>query len=984
MLTVGPAFAQSADSDALRRLQEENAALRRRLAEVEGKAQPAQPAAAQSASTSTAPAARPSIAAEPADKDTLILSPFVVKEDKDFGYLKTNSATATKIGTEIQKVPLSISVISEDFIKDTGMKDIQDVLRYQASSAGDTKMGILQPGTSFTPSGAFTTRGFPINSRLRNGILRYNAYNLDNVERVEVIKGPAAVFFGGAFPGGVINYVTKQPSFSKIPTNITYSYGGYDTRIGSERATLDHNEVLSDKAAIRIVGAWDHGIGDERFEFQNGFSFNAGLTLVPLKSGKLRIAIEGEKLARQRNQDDFSWQLPDQYFKDYANPPAALIAISGVADAAAYRARILSAAGTWIADVRNAANDQTIPLWTQALQRGAYYTDKAGNRIHDEKFNYYGQGSYQDEEVSNFGITTDLAAFSWLDVRHNYTSYQTRYNRVFSAALPLADGIRFNQLGQVAATMQGYDQDAYYHQLDLVFKKAMANFDNKLLVGGLYGKSYASFTGSNNLGRGTFPYYGSLPGAFDKPDEGYVSPIPENLRAQAAPIGSTNAGARYDLEFLRNRAGTIITPQQIFSEYDPGIHVSPDIRRIAIVDRALVDHSRPTRKEWYLNWQGTTLNDRLTIFAGYRHESQSTLGVGQIVSANPPWFTVEDNALVNIPEALWPVYGLSAVFSRPRETIGTSKMGGFSYELTKNVNVYASYSQTFLPPGVQYQGGDTNPVDITTRALLLGKDPVAEMTRINGQGFFTENVNEKGKNIEFGVKVATEDNKLVGTLSVYRVQRLNRTIDDPTKQVNEPLNYLANGTFNRVLRWFSNSADQQTEGVEFEGVWSPVRNFQSVVSGSWMWQAKTLRDPSLEPNSTTSALAQQQAGIVKALVLSNRIPFAPEYRFNVFNKYTFTENFIGEHGRGLSLGLGLRYASEIVIANDLNTNSQKGGLTAGDYVVFQTNISYPFELLGYKMSGTLNVDNLTNKDYSEGGFNLSPPRSYTFTIGMKF
>ena len=200
MLTVASVSGQTADSDALRRLQEENAALRKRLATLEGQAQPAAPAAP--APTAGQPAAAPStsMAAEPVDKDVLVLSPFEVKSDKDYGYLKTNSATATKIGTEIQKVPLNISVISEEFIKDTNMKDIQDVLRYQSSSAGDGKMGIIQPATGFTPSGIMTLRGFPINSRLRNGLLRYNAYTLDNVERVEVIKGPAAVFFGNAFP----------------------------------------------------------------------------------------------------------------------------------------------------------------------------------------------------------------------------------------------------------------------------------------------------------------------------------------------------------------------------------------------------------------------------------------------------------------------------------------------------------------------------------------------------------------------------------------------------------------------------------------------------------------------------------------------------------------------------------------------------------------------------------------------------------------
>jgi outer membrane receptor protein involved in Fe transport len=981
MLAVGPAFAQTAGSDSLRKLQEENAALRRRLAELEGaKAQPApQPAAAQPASAPVAD--RPSMAAEPTDKDVLVLSPFQVKQDKDYGYLKTNSATATRIGTEIQQVPLNISVISEDFIKDTNMRDIQDVLRYTASTAGDTKMGILQPATGFTPSGNMSMRGFPINSRLRNGLIRYNAYNLDNVERVELIKGPAAIFFGNAYPGGVINYITKQASFSKIPTSITYSYGGYDTRIGTERVTLDHNSVLSDKAALRITGAWDHALGDARFEFQNGYSVNANMAFVPLKSGKLKIAVEGEVLRRQRNQDDFSWLYPQGWFDAYKNPSQALMnaagaAITGAADpVAAYRARILGSIGNWIADVRNAAGDPfgaKTALWTAPMQHGAYITDRAGNRYLDKKFNYYGDGSASDEENSTFAITTDLAATSWLDVRHSYTSVQSRFNRAYGAAIPLADGIRFNRLGQVGATLQGYDIDAYYHQLDLVFKKKLANIDNKLLVGGFYGKTYNSFTGS--VAGNLFPYYGNLPGNFDKPDEGYVSPTNPAIRVPA-----TNAGARYDLQYVRDRNGKILTPQEIFSLYDPGVHVNPDVTRITQVDRALIDHSMPTRKEWYVNWQGTAMDDRLVGFVGYRKEQTST--VGQILETNPPWFSVPYFALNNIPSDQWGIYGLNPVFARARKTEGDSKMAGLSFALKKNINIYASYSETFTPSGVQFLGGDTNPDDVKARATLLGLDPNVEYARVLADGFFTEVQNERGKNMELGVKVSLNDNKLVGTLSVFRVRRGNIRVDNTQKQFDEKLNYLPGGGASRVIRWFSASATQETEGVEFDGVWTPMRNWQAVISGSWMWTARTVSDPSL---TTITPATPQSTIVARDIVFGNRIPFAPEYRFNVFNKYTFDHDLVGDFGRGVSLGLGARYASEIIIGNDVNFNAANGGLTAGNYLVFQTNVSVPFEVLGYKMSATLNVDNVTNKNYSEGGSNLSPPRSYMFTLGMKF
>ncbi len=967
MLTVASVSGQTADSDALRRLQEENATLRKRLAALEGQAQPAAPSAPAPTTGSPAAAGPTSMAAEPVDKDVLVLSPFEVKSDKDYGYLKTNSATATKIGTEIQKVPLNISVISEDFIKDTNMKDIQDVLRYQSSSAGDGKMGIIQPATGFTPSGIMTLRGFPINSRLRNGLLRYNAYTLDNVERVEVIKGPAAVFFGNAFPGGVINYVTKQPSFAKIPTALTYSYSGYDDRIGGERVTLDTNQVFSDKAAMRVVGAWDHGIGNQRYEFQDGYSVNAGLTVIPLKSGRLKIAIEGEVLHRLRNQDDSSYIWPQQWLADYKAPPANLLTLTGLSSTA-YQARIFNNVGQWIADKRNAAGDQYLPLWT-SIARGAYITDRAGNLVQDEKFNYYGVGTFTKDDNSTFSVVTDFKATDWLDLRHSYTSVQSRFDRIFSSANPYADGTRFNTSG---VAMQGYQIDAYYHQLDAVMKANFAKMEHKVLLGGLFGETYNSFYGSNNHAN-LFPNYGYLPGAYDKPDEGYVSPIPAAFRH---PI----AGWGVQQQYIRDRNSKIISPIQIFSEYDPGVHISPDIRRITEVSRGLVDHSRPERKEWYVNWQGTALDNRLTTFLGYREEK--TTSPGQLVAANPPWFIVDDYALENLPSSSWVTYGLSSIFSRPRVTKGSSKMAGVSFEVIKNVSLYASYSQTFLPSGVTYLGGDYDPNLVSARAILQGKDPAAENARLISQGGLTEVTNETGKNLEFGVKVALNDNKIVGTASVFRVTRQNRVLDDTLRQFEEPLNTLPGGAQggSRVVRWYSASAEEENEGAEFEVIWTPQRNYQAVVSGSWMWRSELLSDPSLAltPTSTTAQRIQNE------ISFSSRLVNAPEFRFNLFNKYTFDRNFIGEHGRGFSVGLGMRYSSEINIQNNVNMWTARGGLAAGDYVVFDTVLSYPFEVLGYKMSGTLNVSNLLDKEYMEGNFNLADPRSYMFTLGMKF
>lgn len=296
LLATSVASAQTSDADSLRRLQEENAALRARLAALEGSA-PAAPTAAPAApvaTTTTTTAPRQATLAM--DDGVQRLSPFEVSAERDFGYVKTNSVTATRIGARIMDTPLQIQVLSEDFLADTNMTDISDVLRYSATSGGDNAMGVLQPATGFTPSGNITTRGFPINARLRNSVRRYNVYSLDNVERVELIRGPASVFFGQSFPGGVINYVTKQAEFRDIPVTASYRW----TTDGGNKATLDQNTVLlPGKIALRNFISWENSTFQRDFEFRRGFTL---LPQVKIRvSDKLEIRAEIEYTEREEN-----------------------------------------------------------------------------------------------------------------------------------------------------------------------------------------------------------------------------------------------------------------------------------------------------------------------------------------------------------------------------------------------------------------------------------------------------------------------------------------------------------------------------------------------------------------------------------------------------------------------------------------------------------------------------------------------------------
>jgi len=999
LLTVS-ASAQSADSDALRRLQEENAALRKRLAELETPAKPASPAAATAPATSSpAPAAAPATATTTREDGVLVLSPFEVSSDKDYGYLKTNSMTATRIGMPIQKTPMSVSVLSKDFLDDANIRSLTDILRYSSSGAGDNNYAMRRPANSATPQGGFTMRGFGVNTVLRNGVPRYIGYNVNNVDRVEVVKGPASVFFGAGYPGGVINYVTKQPVFGKSPTMISYTVGDESL----ERVVVDMNSNMGRKAAMRIVGSWEDSKGAAVFEKNKTNSVTGNLALVPFASGKVKLTFEMEHLESRFNQNQGSWIWPQGWFDAYANPSAALMTAAGSATADAYRARILSSPGNYIADARKAANDYGIPLWTSAT-RGAYYQDKNGNRVLDKGFNYTNRGTFSNNVVNTPSLTVEMSPFSWMDFRYVMVRENARFDSLEGTQTPTADGRTFNAL--TGNSTSGYYRKLNTHQFDAIFKKELWGMKHTLLVGGLFQEQLQQYNANAPLS----PNYSQIPGATNPAgNPGVVITGSVGTGGQFAPWVST-ADVPVN-QVIRDRYGNIKTVQQVFTQWDPGYEIQPDISRVFLYDRTLLDGYYTQYQAGYVNYNGSLFNDRLNILAGVRREMNRDSG--QYLTSNFPWFAPPPYAFAD--QAAYPpsVYNYTPSYSGSYDMFtrqaGTSWMGGASFEIVKDVNVFASFSKTFrLNVGNAGGIGEVALPDIYNAAMAYQRSVGSSSFVYNGQtitsidqfrsaiastGALVKVPNETGTNMEIGVKTSLWDNKLVGTLSVFRAERKDQRYDDSARQVAENLNYGNNlGIFGpagtnayantRVLRWRTVGLKNRIEGADFEVIWTPTRHFQTVLNGAWMWTAKTVDNPTVPRPGTTAYNALTGVAKINAdLQYGERIENVPEFRLNMLNKYTFRDGIV----RGLSVGLGTRYSSETIISRTADYNPRRGGLTSGNFLVFDVTASYPWEVLGYKLQTNLGIYNATDKDYIEGPTTvLSPPRTWLLTNTLTF
>ncbi|MEM9770505.1 MAG: TonB-dependent receptor [Cyanobacteria bacterium P01_D01_bin.73] len=136
-----------------------------------------------------------------------------VTGENENDYIVPDATTATRTDSPLRDIPQSIQVIPRQIIEDEQATGIEDVL--------DNIAGVTYQGNDDGRGTQFTIRGFgnfgsPI---LRDGFRVFNGGNnaaapeVANLERIEVLKGPASVLYGQADPGGLINLVTKQPLF---------------------------------------------------------------------------------------------------------------------------------------------------------------------------------------------------------------------------------------------------------------------------------------------------------------------------------------------------------------------------------------------------------------------------------------------------------------------------------------------------------------------------------------------------------------------------------------------------------------------------------------------------------------------------------------------------------------------------------------------------------------------------------------------------
>ncbi|MBU0758768.1 MAG: TonB-dependent receptor [Candidatus Omnitrophica bacterium] len=153
--------------------------------------------------------------------------------------------TPSKIEQKYRYSTQNTSIVSKDDIESSGITEITEILDL-LPSVDILEYGSIGSSRSVHTRGASSSQvltlidGRPVNTP-RDGVTDFNQIPLSNIERIEVLRGPASSMYGAGAVGGVINIVTKKGK-EKMQTEVLNKAGSFSTKLSS----LTHGYKIRD------------------------------------------------------------------------------------------------------------------------------------------------------------------------------------------------------------------------------------------------------------------------------------------------------------------------------------------------------------------------------------------------------------------------------------------------------------------------------------------------------------------------------------------------------------------------------------------------------------------------------------------------------------------------------------------------------------------------------------------------------------------
>lgn len=222
------------------------------------------------------------------DEDIVVLSPFEVTGTDDVGYQATSTLAGTRLRTDLRDIGSSISIVNEEFLRDTGSQNLEDVLIFTPNTeigglggnhSGSQGANPIPEQQRDDPSGGITrVRGLASADLTRDYFITNIPFDTFNTDRVDVQRGANSALYGLGSPGGIVNAATIRADFLGNRGRVRFETDNY----GTLRYSMRYNQMIGDKAAIRIAGlSEDKGYEQKQAFLEDNRLFVAATVQLP-------------------------------------------------------------------------------------------------------------------------------------------------------------------------------------------------------------------------------------------------------------------------------------------------------------------------------------------------------------------------------------------------------------------------------------------------------------------------------------------------------------------------------------------------------------------------------------------------------------------------------------------------------------------------------------------------------------------------------
>lgn len=175
------------------------------------------------------------------------LDPFSVSGESDNGYQAAQTISGIGVATNMRDLPFNTNVITSEFLEDNLVGKFNEAMDYSTSVRQTTRSEIVARRP------LYTVRGFTTREILINGIRANEDIPTNLVDRIEVVKGPNALY-GESDPGGLINVMLKQ-ALAEDHLNVMQKAGSF----GFLESSFDANigSRFDERLNLRVVGSYE-------------------------------------------------------------------------------------------------------------------------------------------------------------------------------------------------------------------------------------------------------------------------------------------------------------------------------------------------------------------------------------------------------------------------------------------------------------------------------------------------------------------------------------------------------------------------------------------------------------------------------------------------------------------------------------------------------------------------------------------------------